>query len=316
MKFWTIWWAVVAAMRLGTGWPFPAWFLVTVGLAMALDVVKHWRAWAQTAHRPHVDPDWHDQVAHYRGMDWDRCQDLRNKREPFTWLEESLWAVAAWAPFGAKMIWRGARPYMARVYLTPWWCPRQLFLHRILMSDDGIHNHPYGWSCSLILTGGYREVRATPHYYDRGATSEFSRVGKVGTFKQWFNWIPAGAFHALELTEGPVWTLFVCGPRDREWGFLDDAGGFHPVGAAQRPDVVTGYGVAGENLPPEIASQQAFTRKRLEIPPPPLTAYGLLTATVIHPDFGELEIEYDPFLEVDLDDTQPMTTIPEEPCGK
>lgn len=275
---WTaaIWWLVaLLLLSLPGSWRLGDWLLLGTCALETSAILWRWRAWAKSAHKPHVDPDWHALVHEYRR------QDLRTKRDPFTWLEELLWVVAAWAPFGAKMIWREA-PYMARIYLTPWWFPRQVFLHRILLSDNGIHNHPYKWSCSLILTGGYLETRKW-----RESTLGFGWCLQENSPKRWLNWIPAGAFHAIALDQGPVWTLFFCGPRDRDWGFLDSAGGFHPVGEAQRPDGVQRYGVPGESL----------------ILPPPRTDQ----AAAVHEDsrswLGEIEI--------DLDETQPMTTVPQ-----
>ena len=57
-------------------------------------------------------------------------------------------------------------PYLER-YFVAGWSPRNrrtgpaLFLHHFVASDpdDEVHNHPWGWSSSLILTGGYREYR-------------------------------------------------------------------------------------------------------------------------------------------------------------
>lgn len=309
-----VWWLTASSILLFWEWIWVSWALVGAMALEAASIALRWRAWARTAHRPHVDPDWHARVPDYQGYDSDRCQDVRGLKYPFTWLEEVLWAIAAWAPFGGKMIWRGARPYMARIYLTPWWSPRQVFLHRILLSDDGIHNHPYGWSCSFLLTGSYMERRTK-------AVDSRGRLWARAFFRRrWLNWIPASAFHAIDLDQGPVWTLFVCGPRDRPWGFLDDrTGEFHPVGAEQRPDIVTGYGLPGENLklpptlPPELASQQAFRRRAtLEIPPPPADP-GSIAWLLKDQGAPCPEAEY----EVDLDDTQPMAEIPRcDACQK
>src|SRR5678815_835972 len=58
------------------------------------------------------------------------------------------------------------KPYLNRYYLAGW-SPRNrqsgpaVFLHQFVASDpaDSVHSHPWGWSASLILVGGYREER-------------------------------------------------------------------------------------------------------------------------------------------------------------
>ena len=42
------------------------------------------------------------------------------------------------------------------------------YIHRFVDNDPnrGLHDHPWAWSCSLVLAGGYHELRATdlsPH---------------------------------------------------------------------------------------------------------------------------------------------------------
>lgn len=95
-------------------------------------------------------------------------------------------------------------------YLLRWWIvPRNRFcnvyLHRINRSDDdrALHDHPWR-NLSILLRGAYREV-----------TPEGSRVRRAGAIVL----RRATQLHRLEVVDGPVWTLFVTGPRVREWGF-------------------------------------------------------------------------------------------------
>ncbi len=87
-----------------------------------------------------------------------------------------------------------------------------LYLHRFHRSDSGgeLHNHPWRWSCSLILAGGYIEERR------RGGGVE-KRVVLPGDF----NYIGHDDFHRVDLIESDVWTLFLVGPKVSSWGFWE-----------------------------------------------------------------------------------------------
>ncbi|WGS53554.1 hypothetical protein LFL96_21075 [Paraburkholderia sp. D15] len=100
-------------------------------------------------------------------------------------------------------------------YLRRWWTiPRNRFLnaylHHFLRSDDdrARHTHPWLWKLSILLRGRYRE------WYSDGPHDFVDR--EAGTIK--FRW--GAAAHRIELIDGPCWTLFLTGPRVREWGFL------------------------------------------------------------------------------------------------
>jgi hypothetical protein len=100
-------------------------------------------------------------------------------------------------------------------YVLRWWIiPRNrffnIYLHRFLRSDDdrALHDHPW-LNVSIILDGAYtEETIAAGGVHQR-------RVYEVGAVK--FRG-PRSA-HRIELHAGPCWTLFVTGPRVREWGF-------------------------------------------------------------------------------------------------
>ena len=44
------------------------------------------------------------------------------------------------------------------------WFPFTVYLHRFERPDNDrhLHNHPWPWAVSLVLTGGYDEVRTPP----------------------------------------------------------------------------------------------------------------------------------------------------------
>lgn len=101
-------------------------------------------------------------------------------------------------------------------YLRRWWLiPRNrlfnVYLHHIRKSDDdrALHDHPWA-SLSLMLKGVLRE-----HYCDRR--------GDFGCrFLRRWRWTyrsPTFAHRLEVIDEIGAWTLFLTGPRVREWGF-------------------------------------------------------------------------------------------------
>lgn len=113
------------------------------------------------------------------------------------------------------------RPYMRRWWLIPrnrWF---NVYLHQILRDDDdrALHDHPW-WNLSIVLRGSYVEVM--PDF--RGAPTPHARIADLPVRRKWRG---SGsvvlrrptAAHRLEVYGRPCWTLFITGPRIREWGF-------------------------------------------------------------------------------------------------
>lgn len=102
-------------------------------------------------------------------------------------------------------------PYLERFYIHPRWLTLGLFrivIHRFWKSDDdgGLHDHPWPF-ITTILEG---------NYYEHTPKGKFLR--SPGEWR----WASANALHRVELLkEGQeVWTLFIMGPKIREWGFV------------------------------------------------------------------------------------------------
>lgn len=100
--------------------------------------------------------------------------------------------------------------YLRRIYLLPF-----LYLHRIAQADSDrhLHNHPWKWARSLILSGGYLEA------YQDGVASAWTwrtpgKVVKLGS----------SLYHRIALVEPGTWTLFLTGPRTQSWGFITENG--------------------------------------------------------------------------------------------
>lgn len=125
-----------------------------------------------------------------------------------------------YAPYSTiKDMQRWARGVMSRSpdfvigddYLRRWWIiPRSegtnVYLHEILHSDDdrALHDHPWD-NTSFLLEGGYIEH-----------TAEGSFVRQAGSIVS----RKATDAHRLEVSEGGrAISLFITGPKLREWGF-------------------------------------------------------------------------------------------------
>lgn len=114
---------------------------------------------------------------------------------------------------------------------TLWrWRGWQLALHQILRSDDDRAPHDHvGWNVSVLLSGCYRELVRHDHpFYDMGPASTYG-----GTYDQvHLRWPLRPYFrqatrsHRLILKK-PVWTLWLRGPKVREWGFHCPQGWVH-----------------------------------------------------------------------------------------
>lgn len=119
-------------------------------------------------------------------------------------------------------------------YLHRWWLiPRNkvfnLYLHEFLRDDDdrALHDHPWVW-CSFLLRGAYVE-----HTIAAGGVHVRRRF-EAGSLR-----VHGPRFaHRIELEsiqhkssggmfKGPAWTLFITGPRLREWGFHCPTGWRH-----------------------------------------------------------------------------------------
>lgn len=107
------------------------------------------------------------------------------------------------------------KPKFHRYYILGTGKTFGLFLHHFVRSDAPrqFHDHPWSWGVSIILRGGYLEERRRR---DGGAVTRRHR--KPGRC----NVLLPGVFHRVEVCENrPAWTLFLHGPKVRDWGFLD-----------------------------------------------------------------------------------------------
>lgn len=104
-------------------------------------------------------------------------------------------------------------PYLVRWYLRRERPEGSIYLHCIHRSDDdrALHDHPWP-STSIVLQGTLREI-----------LPDGSRLLTPGSIAS----RNATDAHRLEVVEGPVWTLFITGAVEREWGFHCPNGWIH-----------------------------------------------------------------------------------------
>ena len=105
-------------------------------------------------------------------------------------------------------------PYMRRWWIIPRNEGCNVYLHEILRSDDDRAGHDHPWSnTSYIIDGGYDEV---VYYRDSPWQEAHVLSRKPG------EWVSRAAqdTHRLIVPEGGrCVSLFLTGPKVREWGF-------------------------------------------------------------------------------------------------
>lgn len=109
------------------------------------------------------------------------------------------------------------RPYLRRWHVVPHNPVCNVFLHQFLRSDDdrALHDHPWA-SMSILLDGCYIE-----HTIDAGGIHR-RRLLRAGDVRVRLS----GRFaHRVEMVprddgiQPYAWSLFITGPRYRQWGF-------------------------------------------------------------------------------------------------
>lgn len=133
-----------------------------------------------------------------------------------------LWCHAMAGRLQVQHISPNGTPYLERYYAAGW-SPHNrkagpaIFLHHFVASDpdDAVHSHPWGWSASLILAGGYREERCLP---DGTMLVQEYHPGDL-------NVIEADDKHRIDLLSADCWTLFLAGDFQQAWQFAPRCSG-------------------------------------------------------------------------------------------
>ncbi|MCB1424106.1 MAG: hypothetical protein KDJ69_16920 [Nitratireductor sp.] len=97
-------------------------------------------------------------------------------------------------------------PYLNRWYVIPRNRFFNIYLHEFVRDDDdrALHDHPW-WSFSIMLSGLIIEQL-------KGGDKRLVDPGDIIVR-------PARFAHRIEVVGKPCVTLFITGPRIREWGF-------------------------------------------------------------------------------------------------
>lgn len=122
-----------------------------------------------------------------------------------TYKSGTVWCFWRWTEVDSEYIVR------LHVVKAPWFA---ICVHWIKKPDPEpyLHDHPVSF-LSIILRGGYSELRATPSGW--------------GTVRhRWFNLVKARADdrHTIESVKPGTVTLCFMGPKAREWGFHTPTG--------------------------------------------------------------------------------------------
>lgn len=125
--------------------------------------------------------------------------------------------LRAWSDrLRARLIEIDGRPYLVR-YLVARVAGCELYLHEFLTADGErhVHDHPWAWSASLLLAGGYVEevLTAIDGYAGPLTCTRIQRAPGV-------NLVGRGFHRIAQITPG-TWTIFAVGPRRKMWGFLE-----------------------------------------------------------------------------------------------
>jgi len=106
-------------------------------------------------------------------------------------------------------------PYLTRYYIFKKpvsWMP-SIYIHCFHNSDHdyAVHSHPWNYSISFIFSGSYAEERRQK---DDSIKTKILSPGRI-------NFIRGTDFHRVDLLSPNVWTLFISGPKVKDWGFWD-----------------------------------------------------------------------------------------------
>lgn len=132
------------------------------------------------------------------------------------------WLIGKYSQRKPNMQIGGAEnPYLNRWYIIPRNPVFNIYLHQFMRDDDDRAHHDHPWpSVSLLLRGELHE------FIGPGPTWTFARRMKPGRWSFRSPWLA----HRLEIPpkqRGNTWTLFITGPRLREWGFRCPQGWVH-----------------------------------------------------------------------------------------
>lgn len=132
------------------------------------------------------------------------------------WIAKKLYRITANMP--CRLIDVNYSPYLERYYVGKLW-GLTFYLHRFVASDGDreLHDHPWRFSASFVLCGGYTEKRLN-HMSHRAMDGVEYRIRKVRFGIP--NILLAGSFHQIVKIPCETWTLFMHTRPIKRWGFI------------------------------------------------------------------------------------------------
>lgn len=126
---------------------------------------------------------------------------------------------------------RENRPYLNRWYIIPRNRFFNIYLHHFIKSDYDkfLHDHPW-WNLSILLTGDYLEwlpkCFENKYFFDYNLKTIHRKKGSI-VLRSGKCAHKIELFKDLKGKDKPVWTLFLTGPKYREWGFFTKSAWIH-----------------------------------------------------------------------------------------
>lgn len=116
--------------------------------------------------------------------------------------------------------------------------PCAVYLHNILRADEdpALHSHPWEWTCTMVLHGGYLEKRGEvvvddqPHVdsLPRLSHQKLERLSSRALIVGTSALMTGNSVHRIASVEPDTWTLFFTGPKRSSWGFFVEGRGMVP----------------------------------------------------------------------------------------
>lgn len=143
---------------------------------------------------------------------------------------DDIRALAATLPV-RHIVGEDGTPYLSRYSLHGWMpdnqvvTPCSVYLHHIHRadSDEALHSHPWEWSQTTVLHGGYLQ---TVGYLKPSGSLVVAGDVHVLAGAGW-NFEP-GFMHRITGVWPDTWTLFMVGPKTASWGFYVEGRGLVP----------------------------------------------------------------------------------------
>lgn len=146
--------------------------------------------------------------------DFPSVRDIQNGAGMNDIIDKLCWHIVKMFPHRSRVVRNYGEEYLLRFYIKHNGLLPGIYLHKFFQGDQDreLHNHPWMWSFSVILTGGYIEERKS------NTGDVYTRHLKPGRL----NLLSGKTFHRISLVDKGhgAWTIFCSGKKVKDWGFL------------------------------------------------------------------------------------------------